>query len=405
MALWLPMLFLESHKPPWRLAIVGKRACYYISRGESVVRVFWRDFLAASHYGNKLAGKGPVAANNVGEQSPAVTPRPRLRFAGDYLKVFAKTPTRVRRFKLYRIKTAAWVVLATTPLYASQFTFRHYQHEQGLSNLVVTGMAQDRTGFLWIGTENGAYRYDGRGFTRFTANEGLPSSRIYSLLTTRDGKTWVAGQKGLAYFDGDRFTPIRAAESLNVTGPGRMAEDSAGDIYVGTRSGLMRVSGSPSGYKVRRISSAPALGVTIGSDSAVWFGCDKDVCRSEGGTYMVLGSRFGLPADHWDSLALDANGTLWARSPKQLFSLARDSSRFKKRDENLPESFVPAAPITPDPVYGMLIPTERGLALPTGHGWTILGERQGLAADSVASAIRDRQGSLWIGFSGSGVDR
>lgn len=303
------------------------------------------------------------------------------------------------------IQAVALLILTATAQNASPLTFRHYQREQGLTNLVVTAMTQDRAGFLWVGTENGIFRYDGHGFTRFSLDQGLPAARIYSALATHDGKVWVGGAKGLAYFDGERFTSLPSPEPLIVSGPGRMAETAKGDVYVATDTGLVQISETPSGYRFRQISYGPTLGVAAGPDSAVWFGCDKDLCRTSGDSYIPLGARFGLPPDRWDAIAVDTDGTVWARSPKQLFSLTRNSRRFEKRDHGLPGSFIPAPPITLDRTYGILVPTDKGLAIPDGRGWKLIGTREGLASAGIEQAIRDRQGSLWIGFPGSGVDR
>jgi hypothetical protein len=47
---------------------------------------------------------------------------------------------------------------------------------EGLGNLNVNCIAQDRQGYLWVGTENGLYRYDGSQFREFGAGEGLHHS-------------------------------------------------------------------------------------------------------------------------------------------------------------------------------------------------------------------------------------
>ena len=47
------------------------------------------------------------------------------------------------------------------PLRAQQYSFRYYGTEDGLTNLAVKVIFQDRKGFLWAGTENGLFRYDG----------------------------------------------------------------------------------------------------------------------------------------------------------------------------------------------------------------------------------------------------
>src|SRR3954471_14321345 len=70
---------------------------------------------------------------------------------------------------------------------AQRYNFKFYGEEEGLKNLGVQAVLQDRAGFLWAGTQNGLYRYDGNHFTEFTTREGLPGTRIKSLYETADG--------------------------------------------------------------------------------------------------------------------------------------------------------------------------------------------------------------------------
>ncbi|MBS0487957.1 MAG: hypothetical protein JSS13_11490, partial [Proteobacteria bacterium] len=42
--------------------------------------------------------------------------------------------------------------------------FRTYSTGDGLSQATAMAMAQDNTGFLWIGTQDGLNRFDGYGF-------------------------------------------------------------------------------------------------------------------------------------------------------------------------------------------------------------------------------------------------
>ncbi|HEV2213825.1 MAG TPA: two-component regulator propeller domain-containing protein, partial [Terracidiphilus sp.] len=62
---------------------------------------------------------------------------------------------------------------------AQRYSFREYR--MGLSNLNITGIAQDRTGYLWAGTENGLYRYDGIQFLRFGSSAGVTGRLIQDL--------------------------------------------------------------------------------------------------------------------------------------------------------------------------------------------------------------------------------
>jgi ligand-binding sensor domain-containing protein len=47
---------------------------------------------------------------------------------------------------------------------AQHYTFKYYSHGDGLGDLEVHSLLQDRTGYIWIGTASGLYRYDGKSF-------------------------------------------------------------------------------------------------------------------------------------------------------------------------------------------------------------------------------------------------
>ena len=79
------------------------------------------------------------------------------------------------------IRFIAWAVLAgAIMLPAQRYNFKFYGEEEGLQSLAVQVVLQDRTGFLWVGTQNGLYRYDGSRFATFGKAEGLPGTRIES---------------------------------------------------------------------------------------------------------------------------------------------------------------------------------------------------------------------------------
>ena len=92
-----------------------------------------------------------------------------------------------------------WVTAAAI---AQQYSFKDYV--EGLGNLSVNCLLQDKAGFLWIGTESGLYQYDGSRFWQLGMKEGLPSEFVRSLSLDRDGRLWVGTRDGLAYRSGPR---------------------------------------------------------------------------------------------------------------------------------------------------------------------------------------------------------
>src|SRR5258706_4692264 len=93
-------------------------------------------------------------------------------------------------------------------VWAQRYNFKFYGEDEGLKNLGVQAVLQDRAGFLWAGTQNGLYRYDGNHFTEFTTRDGLPGARIKSLYESADGTMWVGTDRGLARGARGRFESV-----------------------------------------------------------------------------------------------------------------------------------------------------------------------------------------------------
>ena len=84
----------------------------------------------------------------------------------------------------------------------SDFRFRNYSINDGLSQSSVTCIVQDELNSLWIGTQDGLNRYDGSSFEIFVADntKGLQSS--YIRCSEKDDHTiWFGTNNGLTKFD------------------------------------------------------------------------------------------------------------------------------------------------------------------------------------------------------------
>ncbi len=66
-----------------------------------------------------------------------------------------------------------------------------YTTREGLSSNSVYRTAIDRRGFLWIATENGLARFDGRKFDTYTTTRGLTDNEIIDLFIDSSGTIWA----------------------------------------------------------------------------------------------------------------------------------------------------------------------------------------------------------------------
>ena len=122
--------------------------------------------------------------------------------------------------------------------------------EQGLSDNKVNACLQDRTGYLWFGTNDGLNRYDGYSFTVYKHSPGDSSSisnnKINALLEDEEGFLWIATDGGLNCFD-PRTETFRSflhdpedEKSISHNQVKNRLIDESGLLWLGTFNGLNR---------------------------------------------------------------------------------------------------------------------------------------------------------------------
>ena len=145
-----------------------------------------------------------------------------------------------------RAIAAAALILACRGVLAKSippgtYPFRTYGVDAGLTNLSAMHIAQDRTGFLWVATQDGVFRYDGNRFRHFGLRDGLPSSFVSSVCTDPAGDVWAMTGAGVVRFDGARF---RTITTLPATGVNAIACDQRRHLWVAAQQGLYTGSGN-----------------------------------------------------------------------------------------------------------------------------------------------------------------
>jgi len=72
--------------------------------------------------------------------------------------------------------------------------------KNGLAGMALA-LAQTPDGYLWVGTTQGLYRFNGISFEQYQPEEGtFPSRSIRSLFTDRTGGLWIGYVKGGASY-------------------------------------------------------------------------------------------------------------------------------------------------------------------------------------------------------------
>ncbi|HLY17352.1 MAG TPA: hypothetical protein VKR61_09010, partial [Bryobacteraceae bacterium] len=226
---------------------------------------------------------------------------------------------------------------------AQQYRFRYYGTEDGLTNLAVKVLFQDRTGFLWAATESGVFRYDGAQFRRYGPTEGVPQEVIVSLGEAPDGSVLAGCKGGLYQLQDDHFIRLPLPGGGSVAGYSGIQSDGKGQTYIATESGLVVAANAIGGGQpsFRLLSTPPATGgpnahgVFIESDS-VWYGCGASLCRMNAGGVTVFGTKDGLPPEKWTCIRRDGSGNLWVNDKRRFAVLRRGSQHFDASGASFP---------------------------------------------------------------------
>ncbi|MDZ5648985.1 diguanylate cyclase [Nitrospirillum sp. BR 11828] len=323
-----------------------------------------------------------------------------------------------------------------SPATAQEYAFRSYTQEDGLGNLSITALAQDSLGFLWVGTENGLYRFDGGKFQRFGPADGLKEPYVSAIHLTPSGVLWVGTTGGLYRWDGRRaFVPVtRDGRPVPVWQGQKLASLDASRLLVVGREELLVVEAERSASAadgpswvarpyftadqkaaqpaLTRIQSVRVFGVGEQGGGDIWLGCAEALCEIRQGAVTLWGPDQGVPQDRWGGVLRDVDGTLWARGAHQLLALAPGATRFTAQ---LPQPSNRSTvrvflPLLQDMDHAIVTFGDRGLSRLTRSGdgdtqphWEEVSDANGLPAREVSALLVDHDGDLWIGSGGLGL--
>jgi len=303
---------------------------------------------------------------------------------------------------------------------------------------VVTALAQDKAGFIWIGTPNGLIRFDGYQFRRYAFDpadvNSIGGNFVRVLLMASDGKLWIGTDAdGVSVFDPATKKFTRYAndpsqpQSLQSGSIRSLAESRDKEIWIGsTGGGLSRYQsgsgnflrfdkqvGEPDAPSDARISSLHA-----DSHGDLWVG-----------TWNGL-NRLKRASNTFEAVYSDAdsNGSLSGKSIRTIFS-AKDGRLWVGTNDGeviiLDTTATGSSMVVSRQVIGgtiLAISQPSADRVWVGHtrgidvydlGGTQLVKKfrndptnpDSLTASEVRAFLLDLAGDLWVGSFGGGVQR
>ncbi len=119
---------------------------------------------------------------------------------------------------------------------AQAYALKNLGVEDGLSNNYVKHIVQDGQGFIWIATESGLNRFDGKNITSFTvSNSGLVNDAITALLYDKqDNMLWIGTTTILMTYNcaTHQFYRVDPPRNILISGVIDIEQDADGNIWI-----------------------------------------------------------------------------------------------------------------------------------------------------------------------------
>ena len=202
----------------------------------------------------------------------------------------------------------------------SQYVQTEWNNQTGLSQKTVNAIAQTSDDFIWLATEEGLIRFDGRSFLTFDDQNapGLEDRVIRSLAPSADGGMWIGTMTGLVHYQGGRFTSYRNHSDWD-----RDIYDLAitqdGDVWFSSDMGLRRITFDKHGHRSRDrnyttadgLPSNSITGLTSAKDGSLWIGTRAGLVHYVRGQFVTYPSWQQGKRENIVTLALGRHDDVW----------------------------------------------------------------------------------------------
>ncbi|WP_048506783.1 sensor histidine kinase [Chryseobacterium angstadtii] len=94
--------------------------------------------------------------------------------------------------KLLILFSFSFILLFSTLSFAQIPGMVNYNEEDGLNSSYTYGLVQDKNGYIWIGSDNGLFRFDGKEFKQFSSKNGLKNIEALYSYPLPNGEIFIA---------------------------------------------------------------------------------------------------------------------------------------------------------------------------------------------------------------------
>jgi len=145
-------------------------------------------------------------------------------------------------------------------------SFQHFTTREGLAANFVPCIYEDKAGYIWFATGDGASRYYGKSFQNFTTKDGLSNNDLTIIMEDKTGKLWFGTRGEPCFYDGKTFTIFKNTDGKAFNNVWSIIEDKRSNIWLGDSDGFWRYDGST----ITKVSERGAAAIIQDKKGNIW---------------------------------------------------------------------------------------------------------------------------------------
>ena len=133
------------------------------------------------------------------------------------------------------------LIFVTLSVGAEQYSLTHFDEPAGLAESFIYSIVQDHNGYLWLGTSDGLYRFDGISYKYYTRSDSLADNFITSAYSHLES-VWVGHQNGELTYIHENTLKIVRLPVKDMSSIVKFRTNHGGDLWFASYSnGLFRI--------------------------------------------------------------------------------------------------------------------------------------------------------------------
>ncbi len=291
---------------------------------------------------------------------------------------------------------------------AGHLAFTKYTQASGLVSNYIFDLYQDRDGFIWIATDRGVSRFDGRTFTNFTRADGLSANHVYTIFQDSSGNLWFGTYEGgVVQYTSQGMRILNQADGLLSNTVMHITQDRFGRMYFMTENGLTIYRDSVlANFENREHLSGNLFSHDSGK---IFFNLDDrlfvlrpDESRSLNPEPVKLNAAEGqaISMRSWASPVMSNGNILLYPGRNQGLKLRLNGS-----GDILETTVMDQAcfALLHDHEGGIWLAKDHGLQISTSGKTKMITRESGLDPDYIEALLEDFEGNIWLGTMGGGL--